>query len=404
MARNAKGTGSLWKVTKVIKGKKYEYWEGQITIGTDAGTGKQKRKTFTGKTQKEVREKMQAAAVSVNEGQFFEPSKMTVKEWFETWIAEYCNDKKYFTIDQYNSYGKNHICANIGAVKLSSLTSVHIQKFYNKLGTEISEKTGKPLSAKSIRNIHGILSKCLNVAVEQGLIKDNPCERVTVPKVVKTEIEPLTESEQKAFLKAIQHHRYKNLFITMLFSGLRISEAIGLTWDCVDLKKGTLKVCKQLQKRLAKDGGYTFAPLKNSKTRTVQLSFYVINILLNQRLQQRSDKLAVGELWQGFQTIKEQETAFVFTDALGNHLKQDTVRSDFKAICKEIGTPETRVHDLRHTFAVNSLQSGDDFKTVSDSLGHATAAFTLDVYGHVSDEMRKQHARRQQEFIQSLGF
>ena len=403
MGRNAKGTGTLRKVTKTVKGNQYTYWEGQITIGTDPGTGKQKRKTFTGKTQKEVREKMQAAAVTVNEGQYFEPSKLTVKEWFGIWISDYCSDKKYFTVDQYNSFGKNHILPKLGAIKLSALTSIHIQKFYNQLGSEISEKTGKPLSAKSIRNIHGILSKCLNVAVEQGMIKSNPADRTTVPKVLKPEIEPLTEEEQKAFLAAIKHHRYRILFTTMLFTGMRISEAIGLTWDCVDFQRGTLKIYRQLQKRLAKDGGYTFAPLKNSKTRIVQLSPYIIGLLQQQQRQQRIDKLAAGEVWQGFQTLKEQEAAFIFTDSLGEHLKQDTVRTDFKTICKEIGTPETRVHDLRHTFAVNSLQSGDDFKTVSDSLGHATAAFTLDVYGHVSDEMRQQHARRQQEYIASLG-
>jgi len=398
MAKRGNGDGTIAKRTVTRNGKQYTFWEGRLTIGTDPGSGKQVRKSFTGKTQKEVRERMQAAAVSVNEGQFFEPSKMTVKEWFETWIKEYSGDKKYFTIDQYNSFGKNHILPELGAVKLSALSPVHIQKFYNKLSSEISEKTGKPLSAKSIRNIHGILSKCLNVAVNQGLIKSNPCERVTVPKVVKAQIEPLTEDEQKAFLKAIQSHRYNVLFTTMLFTGMRISEAIGLTWDCVDTQKGTLKVYRQLQKRLKKDGGYTFAPLKNSKTRIVQLSPYIIDLLQKHKIKQQQQRLAAGELWKGFDNLEEQETAFVFCDDLGQHLKQDTVRSDFKELC-----PDSRVHDLRHTFAVNSLQAGDDFKTVSESLGHATAAFTLDVYGHVSDEMRKQHAARQQEYIKALG-
>lgn len=398
MAKRGNGDGTIAKRTVTRNGKQYTFWEGRLTIGTDPGSGKQIRKSFTGKTQKEVREKMQAAAVSVNEGQFFEPSKMTVKEWFETWMKEYSGDKKYFTIDQYNSFGKNHILPELGAVKLSALSPVHIQKLYNKLGSEISGKTGKPLSAKSIRNIHGILSKCLNVAVDQGLIKSNPCDRVTVPKVVKAQIDPLTEEEQKAFLKAIQSHRYNVLFTTMLFTGMRISEAIGLTWDCVDAQKGTLKVYRQLQKRLKKDGGYTFAPLKNSKTRIVQLSPYIIDLLQKHKIKQQQQRLAAGELWQGFDNLEEQETAFVFCDDLGQHLKQDTVRSDFKELC-----PDSRVHDLRHTFAVNSLQAGDDFKTVSESLGHATAAFTLDVYGHVSDEMRKQHAARQQEYIKALG-
>lgn len=183
---------------------------------------------------------------------------------------------------------------------------------------------------------------------------------------------------------------------------MRISEAVGLTWDCIDFKRGTLRVYRQLQRRLAKDGGFTFAPLKNSKTRIIQLSPYVIGILQKQHEQQVLDRFAAGDSWQGSQVSEEHPTEFVFTDSFGNHLKQDTVRTDFKAVCEAIGTPETRVHDLRHTFAVNSLSAGDDFKTVSDSLGHATAAFTLDVYGHVSDEMRQQHALRQQAFIEAL--
>ncbi len=400
--KRSNGDGTIRKRTVMRNGKKYEFWEGSITIGLDSGSGKVKRKTFTGASQKEVAEKMRAAAAAVDSGEYFEPSKMTVKEWFETWISDYCGDKKYFTVDQYNSFGKNHIVPALGAVKLSALTPVHIQKFYNSMGKEISEKTGKPLSAKSIRNIHGILSKCLNTAVDQGLIKSNPAERVTVPKVVKTEIEPLTENEQRAFLKKIEGHRYEYLFLTMLFTGMRISEIIGLTWDCIDFKRGTVRVYRQLQRRLVKDGGFTFAPLKNSKTRVIQLSPYIIGILQKQHKQQVLDRFAAGDTWQGKQIGDEHPTEFVFSDNLGNHLKQDTVRTDFKAVCEAIGTPETRVHDLRHTFAVNSLSAGDDFKTVSDSLGHATAAFTLDVYGHVSDEMRQQHALRQQAFIESL--
>ena len=402
MAKRGNGDGTISKRTVTRNGKSYTYWEGRLTIGINPGSGKQMRKTFTGKTQKEVREKMQAAAVTVNQGQFFEPSKMTVKEWFDTWLKEYSADKKYMTVDQYDSFGRNHIIPELGAVKLSNLTSVHIQKFYNKLATEISPKTGKPLSAKSIRNIHGIFSKCLNVAVDQGLIRNNPAQRVTVPKVIRKEIKPMTEDQQRAFLNAVKDHQYRSVYIVMLFSGMRISETIGLTWDCIDFQKGTMKVYRQLQRRRAKDGGYTFAPLKNSKTRIVQLSPYTLSVLMEQQKQQRIDKLAAGETWQGFQTLKEQETYFVFTDNKGVHLRQDTVRTNFKEICQEIGIPETRVHDLRHTFAVNSLQAGDDFKTVSESLGHATAAFTLDVYGHVSDEMRQAHARRQQEYIKSM--
>lgn len=80
----------------------------------------------------------------------------------------------------------------------------------------------------------------------------------------------------------------------------------------------------------------------------------------------------------------------------------NTLYEHYKKIAARIGAPDSRVHDLRHTFAVISLQNKDDVKTVQENLGHATASFTLDVYGHVSERMRQESADRMQEYIQSV--
>ena len=85
---------------------------------------------------------------------------------------------------------------------------------------------------------------------------------------------------------------------------------------------------------------------------------------------------------------------FVFTSAMGTHLYPQTTYIHFKKYAAQIGAPDTRIPDLRHTYAVLSLQNGDDIKTVQGNLGHATAAFTLDVYGHVSDRMKEDSANR----------
>lgn len=414
--KGAKGSGTLKKRTVNRNGREYTYWEGQITLGRDPGTGKQKRKTFTGQSQKEVLAKMQAASVKVSEGDYFEPTKLTVKAWFEIWLAEYSADKKPLTIQQYQSMAKTHIYPAIGAVQLAKLTAPMLQKFYNQLaktGKTLKRKdpeTGKtvvveePLSAKTIRNIHGIMSKALNTAVLQGMIRENVSNRTTIPKVIRKEIKPLTEEQQKEFIKAMKGHDYRNLFTVILFTGLREGEALGLTWDCIDFAKGTMKVYRQLQ-RIPGDWGNTrFAPLKNSKTRLIKLSPYVIGILAEQKTKQLQEKFKAKELWQGFQNDEEWKESLVFTDDLGGCLKTATVYSNFKKIAAQIGAPEARLHDLRHTFAVISLQNGDDLKTVQDNLGHATAAFTLDVYGHVSEKMKEASASRQQEYIKkSLG-
>ena len=99
----------------------------------------------------------------------------------------------------------------------------------------------------------------------------------------------------KAFLSAASSDEYHYLLKTILFTGIRESEAIGLTWDCVDFKAGTVKVCKQLQKRPLADGGFTFAPLKNDKVRTLKLAPFVMDLLKGRKKEQMLQKLNAGE-------------------------------------------------------------------------------------------------------------
>ena len=92
----------------------------------------------------------------------------------------------------------------------------------------------------------------------------------------------------------------------------------------------------------------------------------------------------------------------MFTDELGQHGRPQVVYRDFKIIVTQIGSPTTRFHDLRHSYAVAAIKSGDDIKTVQENVGHATAAFTLDVYGHVSQRMKQESADRMQGFFEGL--
>lgn len=334
---------------------------------------------------------------------------------------DYTGDKKYATVKHYKAQCKAHIVPALGAVKLSELTAPQIQAFYNRLlkngsrkpkkdkDGKIVKKKGKtvfepaPMSAKSVRNVHGILTKCLSTAVQVGYLKSNPASLVTLPKMEKKEIHPLTDEQVKDFLRVSAGDEYEILLQMILFTGLRESEAIGLTWDCVDFKAGTIKVCKQLQKRPIADGGVVFAPLKNNKTRIIKPAPFVMELLKRREREQTQQRFRAGELWSGWSNATERKTALVFTTALGTYLSPQTVYIHYKKLAKKIGIPESRVHDLRHTFAVLSLQNGDDVKTVQDNLGHATAAFTLDVYGHVSERMKDDSAARMQGYIQAIA-
>ena len=99
----------------------------------------------------------------------------------------------------------------------------------------------------------------------------------------------------------------------------------------------------------------------------------------------------------------ERKTALVFTSSTGGNLSPQTVYNHCKKVLERIGAGDRCVHDLRHTYAVLSLQNGDDIKTVQGNLGHATAAFTLDVYGHVSERMKDDSAARMEKYMENMG-
>lgn len=390
--RSAQGAGNIRKKTVTRNGQEYTYWEARITVGRDPGTGKQVRRSFSGKTQKEVREKMQAAAVAINDGTYKDPSKMTVGEWLDIWETEYLGDVKPFTVASYKGQIRNHIKPALGAVKLETLAPHTIQSFYNGLGKPKGDKPG--LSAKSIKNVHCVLHKSMQQAVENQYIRFNPADVCKLPRVERRELHPLDERQIPLFLDAIKGHKFEALYTVTLFTGMREGEALGLRWSCVDFNAGTITIDKQLQQEKKKNGQYVFASLKNGKSRVITPAPWVMDYLKAHRAKQAEARLKVGPLWE--------DSDLVFTDGIGHHLVISTVYKNFKEIVASIGCPGVRFHDLRHSYAVASIRAGDDIKTVQGNLGHATAAFTLDVYGHVTEQMKQASADRMEGFIKDV--
>ncbi len=382
--RNAQGGGN-------IRQRSNGLWEARYTVGRDPGTGKQIQKSVYGKTQKEVRQKLSKATSEIDEGTYFEPSKMTLGQWLDIWLDSYvAHSVKPYTLDSYRTQAEKHIKPAIGKVRLAALTAPLVQGFYN----DLLEVDG--LSPKSIKNIHGVLHKALSQAVKIGNIRYNPADACDLPKAQRKEIIPLEREEISKFLEAIRGERYEYLYRVTLFTGLRQGEVLGLTWDCVDFQTDTLYINKQLQKTKKVGGTYLLVPTKNGKSRTITAAPSVMAVLRKQKARQAQMRLAAGPAW-------ENRDDLVFTNELGGHLAHFTVYKDFKAIMREIGLEQARFHDLRHSYAVASLESGDDIKTVQGNLGHATASFTLDVYGHVSQKMRRQSADRMEQFIHSVS-
>ena len=368
-------------------------WEARYTLGIDPKTGKQIQKSVYGKTQKEVRQKLTAITAEIDDGTYMEPCRMTLDEWLDIWLRDYLTGVKPSTAYLYQRQAKLYIRPALGSVRLDRLEPHTIQRFYNSLH---EERDGKPpLSAKSIKNIHGVLHKALKQAVLTGYLRTNPSEACILPRIIRKEMRPLEEDQVAVFLREVQGHPHEYLYKIALFTGLREGEVLGLGWEHIDFQTGTLTVKWQLRREQKKGGRYYFSPPKNNKSRCLTLAPSVIQLFRLQKLEQNSMRMEAGDAWE--------EHGLIFTNQTGGYLSYRTVYDCFKRIVRNIGAPATRFHDLRHTFAVASIKSGDDIKTVQENLGHATAAFTLDVYGHVTKQMKQDSAARMEQFIKSVS-
>ena len=336
MGRAANGAGTIRKKTVTANGKSYTYWEGRCTTGYDPLTGKQIQRSVTGNTQKEARQALSKIVAEVDEGVYIEPSKQTVAEWLDIWLDTYVAfTVKPYTEDAYRAVCKNHIKPLLGNWKLTSLSAVQIQQFYNVLLRE------KKLSPKTIKNIHGVLHKALNQAVRIGSIRHNPADVCDLPKMRKKEIVPMEQNQIAEFLNAIKGDEFEVLYRVTLFTGLRQGEVLGLTWDCVDFDDSTLYINKQLQKSKKVGGIYQLVSTKNDRTRLIAVAPSVMTALKKQKIQQAKMQLLAGPAWDNRDNL-------VFTNQLGQHLTHMTVYKCFKKAVCSIGLDNVRFHDLRH--------------------------------------------------------
>ena len=385
------GLGSIRKQERKRKdGSIYEYWEGRMTLSYDPSTRQQIMKTFTGATREEVLLKMRSSGIEPVTVE--KTDSLLLKAWLETWQNEYLEGVKASTAYLYRQDVSLYILPHLGKYRLDELTTTSIQQFYNQLLHPPSGK--KPLSPKTIRCIHGVLHQALDQAVNTGVLQSNPSSACKLPKVHKKEVVPMEDSQIRSFLERIKDHPHEYIYKITLFTGLREGEILGLTWDCVDMKRGVLTVKQQLRKEQQKGGKYYFSSTKNDKRRTIALSPSVVRLFKYQKQKQLLMESAASE-WE--------KSNLVFTNAKGGFLSYRTVYDCYKRIVKKMGCPELRFHDLRHQYAVIAIKNGDDIKTIQGNLGHATAAFTLDVYGHVTDEMKRNSADRMESYLQALS-
>ena len=207
----------------------------------------------------------------------------------------------------------------------------------------------------------------------------------------------MNEDEIRRFLEEIKGHKNECLFKVALFTGMRQAELMGLQWSDVDFNAGTICIRQQLAHEKKKNGAYKLTVPKTEKSiRTIMPAPAVMEWLKERRLNQISDRLSCGNVWDN--SIPD----LVFTDETGHHMCNTTLTHQATRIGQKIGKPGFRFHDLRHSYAVAAIRAGDDIKTLSTNMGHTTVTITLDLYAGFTGDMAKASSVRMGAYISNL--
>lgn len=382
MTKNAKDNTRYVRGGGSVRQRPDGRWEARCTING-------KRRSFYGMKQADVLKAMRDAQAEAESKSYVEPSKMTFGEWIEFWYNEYNRPNlKQSSRETRDYHLKHYILPALGAIKLQDLDTNTLQRYYNNLTTRLAVYTIKA-------NPRSMISCALQQAVKCGYISANPDTLCILPRRVKKEFKPFSEREIETFLALLREEKplFRNLYTTILFTGMRIGEALGLPWSAIDFESGAITIRQQLQGDTYSTH-YIETP-KNGKPRTIYPPSIVLDTLKEVRDQQKASRAIAGELY-------DNSLGLVFTNPLGRPLLGVTVRFRFKKIVEQMDRPDMRVHDLRHTYAVMAFRAGDDPKTVQNALGHHTAEFTLDVYAHVMEDATRGSAGRMQTYYESI--
>lgn len=382
MAKRGNGEGC-------IRQRGDKSWEGIYTCGYDKN-GKLKRRSVYGKTRGEVQKKLREVLSSIDNGDYVDPAKLTCDEWFDDWLKRYLMNTKESTRAQYELYLRLYVRPSIGHVKLQKVSFFMVKNI-------ILDCIAEDLSAKTIRNLNGIMHHAFADAIKVRLIKENPADGQDLPKVQKKKMLFLEGESRAAFCNEIKGKQYEYLFFIALFTGMRQGELLGLTWDAVDFNQKTITISQQLKRdrRIGSKVGYIIDSTKTNNIRTICPAPIVFDLLKKIRREQMENRLKHGADFNNPDNL-------VFTNETGHHLVSVYVLKVFKARAKAIGLPDLRFHDLRHSHVVMRAENGDDMKSVSEDLGHSDIRTTANIYAHVSQRMKEESAKRMQALAEAI--
>jgi len=350
-------------------------WLVRVPLGRDGENGRRAYHNHTvNGTKKDAERYLHDALRKRDMGALIEPARVNLGEFLDRWLREAVAPRvRTRTHYEYGYLLAHYVRPYLGAHRLDHLAPVDVQEMLNALGS-------RGLSPKTIRHAHGVLLAALNQAVRWEMVSRNVAALVELPKMPERKMRALSREEADAFRKAIAGTRFEALFLLLLGTGMRPSEALGLGWEHVELGASRAHVHRVLPRR-QKGGVPAFEATKTARSRrVVPLSPSVARALVAHRKAQAAEKLAAGPVYSDF--------GLVFASQTGGPLDQgNIVARHFNPALERAGLAagdrqKVRLYDLRHTHVTLSLRAGEPVHVVSARVGHASARMTLDVYAH----------------------
>ncbi len=324
---------------------------------------------------------VQSVQTEVGQGWDLKGGKTTIKDYSAYWLDLVKATIRVKTIAGYETVLRNHILPRLSEMKLKDLKPDRIDQFY-------AELLADDVGLYTIRLCHRTLHVMLEKAVKYNFILRNPAHGATVPQAPATEMSVLDEEQVTRILIAASNTRYEALFRLAVTTGMRQAELFGLKWADISWQRGVLYLRRQIQ-RVPGEGMQFSEPKTRAGKRTIKLSEGMLQAFREHKLRQQVEMEQAGSRWS--------DADLVFTSKYGGSLDQSNVRREFYAILGIAGLPKMRFHDLRHTAASLMLNNGIPVIVVSKILGHSKPSVTLDIYGHLFNEMQDEAARLMDE-------
>jgi len=356
------------------------HWRAQIS----QEDGRRISHDFT--TKSEAQSWLRQIQEKLEKGFDYQGSKTLVKDYLLIWLESCRISLRPMTVYDYGMILKKHVLPQLGNIALNDLTPQRIEKFYARL---IEAGVG----IRTVRLVHSILHRALERAVFQQLLTRNPSTNVTLPRYQHHEMKVWDEITVNQFLLAAIGSPFLALYHLAIKTGLRMGELLGLQWGDLQWVSGRLYVQRQLQD--IRGQGYVFQdPKTRAGRRTILLGEGTLQAFREHREYQQLQKAFVGDRWQ--------ENDLIFPSKIGTSLDASNLRLDFNRVIARAGVPKVRFHDLRHTAASLMLNNGIPVIVVSRILGHSKPSITLDIYGHLYNEMQGEAARLMDDLVSPI--